>query len=326
MAYDVVCLRPEADFTRAGVTPPAELKIAYRAPDAADLPALMKEARALLIPAVGPKIPAALFDGSTVKLVQITGAGVDRLDADALKRHGVAVCNVPGGSNAAVSEYAVTTAATMTRRFAWSDREIKAGNYVAFRARMVADNLAGLQGLLVGVVGAGVVGTAVAQAFHRAGSRIAYFDPAPRDVASLDALGAKSLSLDDLLKTCDVVSLHVPLLPATQNLLDARRLALMKAEAILVNASRGGVVDEAALVAQLAAGKLGGAAVDVYSTEPPAADNPLLTAPPAAAERLLLTPHIAGVTRQASTFLFQTACDNLRRALVEGAPAQFRVY
>ena len=176
MSHDVICLRPEVDFTRAGVTPPKELKIAYRAPDAADLPALMKEARALLIPAVGPKLAPALFENSTVKFVQITGAGVDRLDAEAMKKLGVAVANVPGGSNAAVSEYAVTTAATLTRRFAWSDREIKAGNYAAFRARMVADNLAGLQGLLVGVVGAGIVGTAVAQAFHRAGARVAYFE------------------------------------------------------------------------------------------------------------------------------------------------------
>jgi phosphoglycerate dehydrogenase-like enzyme len=286
----------------------------------------MKEARALLIPAVGPKLAPALFEGSTVKFVQITGAGVDRLDADAMKKLGVAIANVPGGSNAAVSEYAVTTAATLTRRFAWSDREIKAGNYAAFRARMVADNLAGLQGLLVGVVGAGIVGTAVAQAFHRAGARVAYFDPSPRDAAALKAIDAQSMSLDDLLKNCDVVTLHVPLLPATQNLLDAKRLALMKSDAILVNASRGGVVDEAALVAQLAAGKLGAAAVDVFSTEPPAADNPLLTAPPAAAERLLLTPHIAGVTRQASTFLFQAACDNIKRVLADGHPPQNRVY
>ena len=212
------------------------------------------------------------------------------------------------------------------RRFAWSDREIKAGDYAAVRARMVADNLAGLQGLTVGVVGAGVVGTAVAQAFHRAGAQVAFFDPAPRDAAALAAIGAKSLAFDELLRTCDVVTLHVPLLPATQNLLDAKRLALMKADAILVNASRGGVVDEAALVAQLAAGKLGGAAVDVFSTEPPAAGNPLLNAPAEAASRLLLTPHIAGVTRQASTFLFQAACDNIKRVAADHQPPLNRVY
>jgi phosphoglycerate dehydrogenase-like enzyme len=100
----------------------------------------------------------------------------------------------------------------------------------------------------------------------------------------------------------------------------------MKSAAILVNASRGGVVDEAALVAQLAAGKLGGAAVDVFSTEPPAADNPLLTAPAEAAARLLLTPHIAGVTRQASTFLFQAACDNIKRVVADGQPPLNHVY
>jgi phosphoglycerate dehydrogenase-like enzyme len=326
MPYDVICLRPEVDFTRAGVTPPETLNIAYRAPDAADLPALMKEARAMLIPAVGPKLAPALFENSTVKFVQITGAGVDRLDAEAMKKLGVAVANVPGGSNAAVSEYAVTTAATLLRRFAWSDREIKAGNYTAFRARMVADNLAGLTGLTVGVVGAGIVGTAVAQAFHRNGAQISYFDPTPRDPAALAAIGATSLPLEELLRSSDVVTLHVPLLPATQNLLDADRLALMKAGAILVNASRGGVVDESALVAQLAAGKLGGAAVDVYLTEPPAEDNPFLTAPAAAADRLLLTPHIAGVTRQASTFLFQAACDNIKRVVAEQQPPLHRVY
>ena len=134
------------------------------------------------------------------------------------------------------------------------------------------------------------------------------------------------MSLDDLLKNCDVVTLHVPLLPATQNLLDAKRLALMKSDAVLVNASRGGVVDEAALVAQLAAGKLGAAAVDGSSRSAAAADNALLTAPPAAAERLLLTPHIAGVTRQASTFLFQVACDNIKRVVADGLAPLNRVY
>ncbi len=105
MTIDVLCLRPEADFTRVGVTPPKNINIAYRKPDDTDLPALMKQARALLIPAVGPKLPAALFEGSTVKMVQITGAGVDRLDEATLKKLGIAVANVPGGSNSALAEY-----------------------------------------------------------------------------------------------------------------------------------------------------------------------------------------------------------------------------
>ena len=325
MPIDVLALRPEADFTRVNATAPQDLKVAYRAPDDAELPALMKQARTLVIPAVGPKLPAALFDGTSVKLVQVTGAGVDRLDEGALKKAGIPVCNVPGGSNSAVSEWAVTSASLLLRRMMWSSHEIRAGRYDAFRKRMLADNLAGLEGQLVGVVGLGVIGMAVAQTFHRMGARIAYFDPAPRDRDALAAMKAEQLSLDELLKQSDVVTLHVPLLPATQGLIDAGKLALMKPTAILVNGSRGGIVDEAALKAALEAGKLGGAAVDVYSTEPPTPDNPLLNVQGEGAERLLLTPHIAGVTRQSAAFLFRASWDNVVRVLKGEAPLN-RVY
>ena len=136
----VLCLRPEVDFTRVDAPAPATLRVTYRKPDDADVPALMRAADALIIPAVGPKLAPALFEGSSLKLVQVTGAGVDRLDRDALTRLNIPVANVAGGSNGAVAEYVVTTASTLLRRFAWAGSEIKAGNYVAFRARMVADN------------------------------------------------------------------------------------------------------------------------------------------------------------------------------------------
>ncbi len=123
-----------------------------------------------------------------------------------------------------------------------------------------------------------------------------------------------------------MVSLHVPLMPATQNLIGASQLARMKKGAILIQASRGGIVDEAALAASLASGHLGGAAVDVYSTEPPAADNPLLSVSGEAASRLLLTPHIAGVTRQSSAFLFRSSWQNVERVLMQNQPPLNRVY
>lgn len=326
MTIDVVCLRPEADFERVGALPPAALQVAYRAPDDGDVPALMKQARALVIPAVGPKLPAALFEGSTVQLVQVTGAGLDRLDQATLQRLGVPVANVPGGSNGAVAEYAVTTASVLLRRFAWADAEIHNGNYRAFRARFLADNLPGLDGLLAGIIGLGAIGLAVAQAFHKMGCRICYYDPAPRDPQAAQALGAESLSLDELLKAADVVTLHVPLLPATLGLLGDPQLAEMKAGAVLIQASRGGIVDEAALASHLKSGHLGGAAVDVYSTEPPPAGNPLLALEGEAARRLLLTPHIAGVTRQAAAFLFRSAWRNVERVLIAGEPPLDRVY
>src|SRR5262249_45390326 len=146
----------------------------------------IKEARAVVIPAVGLKLPAALFEGSAVRLVQVTGAGLDRLDQEGMTQLGIAVANVPG--NNAVAEYAVTTATLLLLRFPAAEAEIKRGKYAAVRGRLIADNLPGLEGLTAGIVGFGVIGRAVAAAFHRAGCRIAYHDPAPTDPQAAAAL------------------------------------------------------------------------------------------------------------------------------------------
>ncbi|HET7252547.1 MAG TPA: NAD(P)-dependent oxidoreductase [Xanthobacteraceae bacterium] len=326
MAFEVLCLRPEADFARVDALPPASLKVGYTKPDDPALRRRLAEVSALVIPAVGPKLPGTLFDGCELKLIQITGAGVDRLDETALTGLGIPVANVPGASNSAVAEYAVTAASMLLRRLAWADAEIGQGRYVDFRARMLADNLAGLEGLLVGVVGFGTIGTAVAQAFQRMGCRLCFYDPAPRDVAAAQALGAQSMPLRELLAAADVVTLHVPLVAATRGMIGEAELAAMKPGAVLVQAARGGIVDEAALARQLASGHLGGAAVDVYSTEPPAPDNPLVALAGEGARRLLLTPHIAGVTRQSSALLFRSAWQNVERVLVRAEPPLHRVY
>ena len=135
------------------------------------------------------------------------------------------------------------------------------------------------------------------------------------------------MPLDALLATSDVVSLHVPLLPGTRKLIGERELLLMKSGAILIQASRGGVVDEHALAAHLRSGHLGGAAIDVYASEPPALDNPLLAlADLEVAHRVLFTPHIAGVTRQSAAFLLRSAWRNVERVLIAGEPPENRVF
>lgn len=326
MARSVVCLRPAADFERVGAAAPASLSVTYLAPGDKAVADALRSADALVIPAVGPKLDGMLFDGAGLKLVQVTGAGLDRLDRAALERNGIPVANVPGGSNSALAEYALTSASMLLRRFAWADAELKRGQYVDFRSRMLADNLRGIEGLLVGIVGFGTIGVAVARAFRNAGARLCYYDPATPFRQEAEALGAQAMPLDDLLSAADVVSLHVPLVPETRNLIGAAQLGRMKADAILIQASRGGIVDEAALAVRLREGLLGGAAVDVYSSEPPPADNPLLTLDGEAARRLLLTPHIAGVTRQSAAYLFRSAWDNVERVLVQGETPRHRAY
>jgi len=214
----------------------------------------------------------------------------------------------------------------LLRRLIWSDKEIRGSNYVSFRGRMVANNLPGLEGLTVGVVGMGTVGLAVAEAFHRFHCQIVYHDPAPRDAQATARLGARALSLDELLKTSDIVTLHVPMLPQTRSMIGARQLDLMKPGAILLQASRGGIVNEDALAAHLNSGRLGGAAVDVYPVEPPDTDNPLFALEGDAAHRVLFTPHVAGVTRQASATLFREAWANVERVLVKNVDPLNRVF
>ena len=322
----VVCLRPEQDFLDIGVTPPRTLSIAYLSPDAPELAATLQGAEALVIPAVGPKLAAKLFEGSAVKLVQVTGAGVDRLDKPAMQALGIAVANVVGGSNSALADYCVAAALNARRRMSWASNEIRNGNYAPFRAEMIAAKLTGLDGLTVGLVGLGTIGRAVARAFKDRGSQIVYFDPQVDPSTVPAELEARSLELDALLAASDVVTLHVPLIPQTENLIGAEQLALMKTDAVLINAARGGIVDEAALAASLTDGKLAGAAVDVFSTEPPDASNPLLALEGEAAQRLLLTPHIAGVTRQSWAGLFESAWENVVRVVADGEAPVNRVY
>ena len=324
---NVVCLRPKEDFLKIGVTPPEALSIAYLAPDAEELAESIATARALVIPAVGPKLDPALFEGSSVKLVQVTGAGVDRLDKAAMKKLGIAVANVAGGSNnGALADYCIAAALDLLRRLSWANAEIRKGNYQACRATMIAASLRGLEGLTVGVVGLGTIGRAVAEAFKGRGAEIVYFDPQIDPATLPPELGAQRLGLHELLAAADVVTLHVPLIAATEGMIGADELARMKPDAVLVNAARGGIVEEAALAEALTRGQLAGAAVDVYSTEPPDASNPLLTLEGEAAERLLLTPHIAGVSRQAWAGLFEAAWANVVRVVADGEPPLNRVY
>jgi phosphoglycerate dehydrogenase-like enzyme len=325
MTRDVLCLRPEADFERADSLPPGSLGVIYRSPADIDVPQLMKEVRALVIPAVGPKLLPQLFDCTSVQFVQVTGAGLDRLDLSLLKKLGVTAANVPGGSNNALAEYAVTMASALLRRFVWADAEIRTGNYREFRARMLIDNLAGLEDLTVGIIGFGVVGMAVAEAFYKRGCHILYYDTTPRDPQTAEAFNAESVLLEELLARADIITLHVPFLPSTEKLIGKRELSMMKKDAILIQSSRGGVVDEAALANCLNSGHLGGVAVDVYSTEPPDPADPLFALQGEAARRILFTPHIAGVTRQSAAFLFRCAWRNVARVLIEHQPPLHRV-
>lgn len=319
-AVEVLCLRPEQDFLRVGVTPPRSLSIAYRDATDADTAVLLQDASALVLASYGPPLDNRMVASSRrLRLVQFTGAGTDRIDGDAAARRGIAVENVAGTNATTVAQYVVSTAIALLRALPAADSEIRAGRYLPFRSELLkASALRDLSGLVIGIVGFGSIGRAVANAFRslEPSCTILYYDPAIDGGIETDVTDAqRRTSLADLLRQSDVVTLHVPLLATTRGMVGRRELSLMKRDAVLVQASRGGVVDEAALAGALKGGRLAGAAVDVYEHEPPQRESPLLSLHDSIAQRVVLTPHIGGVCRQSEKRQFTAAWQNVERVL-----------
>jgi (S)-sulfolactate dehydrogenase len=211
------------------------------------------------------------------------GVGLDNIDVDACKARGIEVIPATGANAESVAEYVVCTAMVLLRGAFFSTRAVEAGTW----PRQTLSQGREVAGKVMGIVGYGSIGRLTARKAEALGMQVMSYDSVAGDASTRD--------LELLLRESDVVSLHVPLTPETRGLLDARRLALMKRDAVLVNTARGGIVDEAALAAMLREGRLRGAALDVFDQEPLAAGSSLTGAP-----RLILTPHIAGVTLEAN--------------------------
>ncbi len=323
---DIVCLRPAEDFHRVGAPLPTQWDIAFRQPSDADVPDLLSSARALVLPSAGPHLAAELFRSArTLQLIQYTGAGWDRISEAIVRDIGCPVANVPGVNAKDVAEYVMITAGMLLRRFKLADRHMWHGEFDQAHVELTPDRARGFSDLVIGVVGLGHIGLTVGRMFRALDAQVLYYDPKPLDPAAAQAAGLVPATLPELLARVDVLTVHVPLMPATVGLIGEAELSLLKPDAIVIQASRGGVVDEASLLRLVQAGRLAGAALDVFSNEPLAANDPLLVNGAAVSDRIVLTPHIAGVTRQAAVRLYQAAWENVARVLKDGLPPQYRV-
>jgi D-3-phosphoglycerate dehydrogenase len=225
-----------------------------------------------------------------LKVVSKQGVGVNLIDLAAAKAHGVMICNTPGVNSEAVAEMGLALALAVTRRVAECDRRIRSGEVVK------RVNLLGIElwGKTVGVIGMGNIGTRIARKYHAAfNAKLLAYDPYVPTGSWPDIPHERVSSLDELLPRVDLLTIHVPLLPETRNLIGRHELALMKKTAVLVNVARGEIVDEEALYDALKSGRLFGAGLDVFKTEPPTTDNPLVGLP-----NMVSTPHAGGGTRE----------------------------
>jgi len=259
-------------------------------PDA--LRAALPDALALIVRNRTQVRGALLAAGARLEVVGRLGVGLDNIDIDACERRGIAVIPATGANALAVAEYVIGTAMVLLRGAYGSTPAVADGKW----PRSALSDGREIAGKTLGLIGFGGIGRLAAGLARALGMRVVGCDALiAADDPAWQAAGVAPLTMDELLRQADVVSLHVPLNAATRNLIDAGRLGLMKPDALLINTARGGVVDEAALAAALKAGKLGGAALDVFDAEPLPPGSPLSAAP-----NLILTPHIAGVTRESN--------------------------
>jgi phosphoglycerate dehydrogenase-like enzyme len=247
-----------------------------------------------------------------LKLVQLLSAGYDNVDLEAARRAKVPVCNNGGANAISVAEHALMLMLTVSRKVIWQHASVSAGRW---RGNEVAPQMYELFNKTLGIVGLGTIGKKVARLARAFGMHVQYYDIARLTEDAEDALGVRFRLLRELLRTSDIVSLNVPLNDSTRGMIGADELALMKPKAILVNTSRGPVVDEPALYRALSSGKLFGAGLDVFDKEPPPADNPLLKL-----DNVVLTAHFAGPTWDNHVARFRNAYDNVQR-VHRGEPA-----
>ena len=240
----------------------------------------------------------------TLRVVSRTGIGVDNIAIPEATAHGVAICNLPEGPTVSTAEHAVALILGVTKHIKKVENALRKGGKQDYFG---ASRSMELDGRVLGLVGLGRIGARVAKIANAIGMKVIAHDPFVSAERATE-LGVMLVpSLEELLSTSDVVSLHLPATAETRHLINAERLALMKPGAYLVNAARGPLIDEAALLNALESGHLAGAGLDVFDPEPPSPDNPLLHR-----EDVIATPHVASATLATKDRMWR---DSIKQAL-----------
>jgi phosphoglycerate dehydrogenase-like enzyme len=290
----------------AAMPPEWDLRFGDRSP--AERDGALAEADVLFVmaaPVGGDLIERA----NRLRFIQKLGAGVDRVDLNACKGSDIAVAKLAAGNAVPVAEHTVLLMLACYRRLPVVDRETRAGHWGKEQARGLHRQLRGKR---IGLVGFGAIGRELAGILSGFQAELVYYDPAPASREVEVHLHIRPLDLDELLATSDIVSLHLPLMPETAGLIDAARIRRMKKGAVLINAARGGLVDETALAAALRDGHLAGAGLDAFATEPPLG-SPLL-----ALDQTVITPHLAGATIDNFDNIIERAVANAKGYLESG--------
>ena len=248
-------------------------------------------------------LTAAHIDAApALRLIQKIGVGVNTIDLEAARRRNIPVCNMPGTNTQAVAEMTLLLMLGALRRISMLDADLRRGGAWT-PSPAVQEGFGEIRGRNIGLIGYGAIPSVLTPTLLAMGASVCYWSREPKAAAA-----AQWKPLKELLADADIVSLHVPLTPETQCLIDADALAAMKPGAILVNTARGGLVDEAALIGALASGRLAAAGLDVFAIEPLPAQSPL-----SGMRNVVLSPHVAWLTRETWRRSVSIAVENCRR-------------
>jgi len=273
-----------------------------------------------IVPTVVDDVPVAVFAAQPLRtrLVANYGVGFDRIDLAAARAHNVVVTNTPGALTEDTADLAVMLILAAARRTSEGERQLRAGDWAGWRPTHLLGTR--VNGATLGIVGFGRIGAAVARRAYRGfGMRVLFVNPSTPDAAAVEEAGAnRCASLDELLASSDIVSLHAPARDGTRRMIDARRLEAMRQGAILVNTARGDLVDESALADALERGHLGAAGLDVFEREPAVSER-LLALP-----NVVLLPHLGSATTTSREAMGERVLANLD-AFFRGLPPPDRV-
>jgi Phosphoglycerate dehydrogenase and related dehydrogenases len=248
-----------------------------------------------------------------LKLIQQPSVGYNNIDVAACTEFGIPLANTPGANAIGVAEHTIMLALACLKNLTFYNAKTHAGDWLFTHAQKTG--VFELNGKTYGLLGMGYTARAVAERLAPFGVKLLYYDIVRLSAKEEKKYHASYATMEEILKTADVVSIHLPLMEATTKIINAEKLSMMKPTAVLINVGRGALVDEPALADALRAKKIAMAAVDVFVEEPPPKDHPLF-----GLENVILTPHLAGSTRESGMRIINMAMDNLVRVMKKEKP------
>lgn len=257
---------------------------------------------------ITPITRAVIKAAKKLKLIQQPSVGYNHIDIDACKEFGIPVANTPGANDIGVAEHTIMLALAALKNLPYYNAKTHEGEWLFTEAQRTG--IFELNGKTYSLLGMGRTARAVAERLAPFGVKLLYYDIVKLSAVEEKKYGASFASMEEIFKTADVISIHLPLLPETTKIIDAAKLALMKPSAIIINVGRGALVDEEALAQALRDKKIAFAASDVFAEEPPPKNHPYFGLP-----NMILTCHLAGSTRESGGRIMNMALENLARAL-----------